>query len=625
MSLSDLIARFGERAPAAPSPLDSLSLPPLPPGPPPREKKPPKVRPLVILDIETDPFLYGRVPRPFAVGLYTPEDFQLFWGPDCVRLSVIALRVMKPSLVYAHNGGGFDIKGYYQEYLEGRLKIINGRIVSCMIGKQEIRDSYAIMPFPLRDYAKDEIDYGKFEAGCRDRHRAEIVAYLKADCRYLYDLVSTFHTEFGQTKLTIGSTAMEQIQKLHSFANVNISFDRDIRPKYFFGGRNQCFQSGIMEGDWHIYDVNSMYPWVMKSFKHPIGDDFTVGSEITPETCFLDVVGANHAAFLSRTRDGLDFTARAGEFSTSIHEYRAAVETGAFTPSRVIRTYDFWEQGSFGKFVDKFYELRQNSRAAGDAIRPILYKYVLNSGYGKFSQNPANFYDWMIARTQPEELCKHCKGSGECRDCFKCEAINDYEPTDGMCMHCEGGGYRWILHEFDHSIRMYRAHTGVHHFYNVATGASITGGARSILLRGLRDSDTPVYCDTDSIICKGFRGRCDASELGAWKHEGAGSLVAIAGKKTYAVFASHAPRLTAADARRYPWMLEPIRWRGARFWCVKKAHKGARLSPAEILEIAGGKTIEYPNPVPHFQMGAGAKGNPGAMFITRRIRRTAEA
>jgi DNA polymerase type B, organellar and viral len=618
-----------------PLPAVRLRRPIVPAGPrKTRRHKPPAVRDrdLLILDIETQPFKEGRKPAPFAVGIYgrspheggTPgrDSFALFWGPDCIARSVVHIRTLKnPSIIYAHNGGGFDYKGYYTPYLDGTIRIINGRIVQAFIGNQELRDSYAIMPFALKDYSKDDIDYSWFEtARLQNKHRAAIVDYLRSDCQYLSELVETFHAEFGPKKLTIGSTAMTEIQKLHTFASVNISFDREIRPKFFSGGRNQCFRSGIIHGPVSVHDVNSMYPYVMANFEHPTGDDFSIGSALSPSTFFLDVTGRNRGALATRgPHGGIDFTREFGEFSTTIHEYRAALDTGTFEPYKILRTYDFDTTGTFDAFVNHFYSARARAKKDGDKARVLLYKFVLNSGYGKFAQNPHNYFDWKISRETPPDPCRHCKGSGYCRDCFRCEAINDYQPHGETCMYCHGSGHKWMLEEFDDSsFKLWKAHTPAHLYYNVATGASITGAARSLLLRGIAASVNPLYCDTDSIISSRFTGPVSDSDLGAWKLETSATVCAIAGKKLYALFTPEPPALSPEDARRYPYMLEPVYWKGRELYCVKKAHKGVRATPLEILRVAGGGSVEIPNPVPCFRLDGSVKP-----FQSRIIRKTA--
>jgi hypothetical protein len=106
----------------------------------------------------------------------------------------------------------------------------------------------------------------------------------------------------------------------------------------------------------------------------------------------------------------------------------------------------------------------------------------------------------------------------------------------------------------------------------------------------------PIYCDTDSIICEGFRGELNDTELGGWKLEAIGDRAAIAGKKLYTIF-NTAELHTTGKA-------------------IKKASKGVNLTPREIVDVCNGKEIIYRNPVPNFHLDGTAD------FVERRINKT---
>jgi hypothetical protein len=109
-------------------------------------------------------------------------------------------------------------------------------------------------------------------------------------------------------------------------------------------------------------------------------------------------------------------------------------------------------------------------------------------------------------------------------------------------------------------------------------------------MRALAVADRPVYCDTDSIICRGLALEHSASKLGAWKLEAEGDRIAIAGKKLYALMS------------------------GAE--CVKIASKGVRLSAAEVFRVAGGEIVTYKKEAPALGL------NGATRYIERRIRAT---
>lgn len=549
---------------------------------------------IAVLDLETDPFVYGKLVHPFLAGFYDGKRFIHFWGSDCIARMVTFLAEQKTRFtIYAHNGGRFDFL-FFLDNLTKDLRLINRRIVQSFLGRHELRDSFAIMPFALETYKKTKIDYNHFTAENRDRHRPEIVSYLRDDCRDLFDLCTAFNQQFGKS-LTIGGAALKQLKTFHSFQQGTPSYDAYFRKDFYFGGRNQVFRAGVRKAPIQIIDVNSMYPSVMRDHLHPVGIRKIHGTRISADTAFVRCIGKNDGAFPVRQKDGrLDFTVRSGAFNVSIHEFRAGEDTGSFKCERVLETIDMPERIHFDQYVDHFYNARLAAKASGDVIRTLLFKFVLNSSYGKFAQNPENFSDWCITRA--DELPEQWH---DCRPgCLPDE--------DGQCPK------RWTAGFINLGYIMWeRPAKGRHDgYYNIATGASITGAARSVLLRGIHATPCPLYCDTDSIISDGPSGVVQNDTLlGGWKLEAEGQSIAIAGKKLYAVFDGG---LTAIPDDHGKTDFVPGYGN-----CIKKAHKGANLSGAEVYTVAMGGEVEYCKPAPAFRFD----GN--HTFTRRIIRRTA--
>ena|ERR1700722_15884775 len=533
------------------------------------------MKPIYTLDIETDPFLHGRDPHPFCVGLYTGDEWFHTWGKNCIQKMQTILHGLPPGIVYAHNGGKFD---YYfcMDWISSRHRVmfINGRIVRANMwmpdgNTHELRDSYAIMPFALKQFEKDEIDYRTFEKGYRERHKKKILSYLKTDCMSLHKLCVSFFDMFGDN-ITIGGTSMKQLKKLHKFDELTAEQDGVIRKSYYYGGRVQCFESGIRvprQGEkFYAYDLNQCYPYSMRNFNHPISDPIVRrGGPITDKTFFVTVEGRNYGAFPQRTDDGLRFDIRNGIFSVSIHEFLAAVDTAKFEVQSIREVVDFERSGNFHTFVNKYHHLRRAAQLSGDKIGALFYKYVCNSAYGKFAQNPESYKDYMITDAYTNLSVQ----------------LNDaeWEP----CVVNDGAGYIVWQKPSQMDTR-----------YNVATGASITGAARSLLIRALAHAKRPLYCDTDSIVCEGLEGvRIDDTELGAWKVEKIGDRMAIGGRKLYALF----------DGKE----------------CVKMASKGAQLTAEQIVSICNGDVIEWKKDAPSFDLKAHQ-----SRFIHREIRQTAK-
>lgn len=539
------------------------------------KRKPKAELKIAVIDLETDPFKFGRLPQPFAAGFFDGETYQDFWGDDCVnQLLHFLYRYPEPLLIYAHNGGKFDFF-YMFDALENPVKIINGRIVSAKVGKHEIRDSYAIIPLPLSAYQKDTIDYDIFESGKRNLpdNKSEILHYLAKDCEYLYALVSAFVDRFGK-KLTIGATAIGKLRELHEFPRTNETHDAKFRP-YYFGGRVQAFRMGIIQGDWKIYDVNSMYPHVMRNCQHPTGRHYATAAKprLTPsgklqgfgdKPFFIEVEGINRGAFPERTKEGLNFTSERGIYKTMSHELAVALKHNLFTVQKIHSALIPHKTISFEAYVDTYVAEKISAKKCGDKVKEIFSKLLLNSAYGKFGQNPDNYFDYMIIRSLYE--------------------LPQDEYQAGL----------WGLYELHDEFAIWRKKSDRKMYFDVATAASITSASRAMLLDALSTSEQAIYCDTDSIICKSFRGEIHDSALGAWKCEAEADTLAIAGKKLYAAF--------------------------SKGECVKSANKGVRLSPAEIVKICRGGSVRWQNMAPSFSIA-----NKGGRFIERVLTATKKA
>jgi hypothetical protein len=529
---------------------------------------------IAIVDTETDPFADGVIPKPFALGFYDGQTYIDFWGDDCVAQFFDFLeaetKAGRTYLIYAHNGGKFDFH-FFMDYLcNGNPLIMGGRLVKLEFGKpgfpQEFRDSYAIIPMALKGYMKTEIDYDKFTRPNREKNRVEILKYQKDDCLYLYDLVHGFHALAGD-KLTVASAALPFLHSMHGFQRIGGDQHDERFRQYFYGGRCQAFEVGRLHprpgATWKVYDRNSMYPAVMRDELHPISSTFELQRDIDENTDFACIVAKNDGCLPSRSEDGgLDFTVKYGTFFATRHEIQAGLDTGTLRIDQVKHAWAAHRRASFEEFVMRFYGLRLEAKAVDDKVLDILYKLILNSAYGKFALNPRKFKQWLFTNCEiptPQWSSEH---------------------PDGWKLHSQSGDvFIWS-----------RPNPRKSGFYNVATAASITGAARANLHRNLALATRPIYCDTDSIICEGFRGELDDTALGGWKLEATGDLVGIAGKKLYCV--TNQGEL------------------------IKKASKGVTLTPQEILDVCDGREVIYRNPVPNFALGE------EPTFTTRRVNRT---
>lgn len=513
-------------------------------------------KPFLVWDCETDPFQRRTIPKPFLVGAYDGKELVQWWGDDCIQRFIEWLKNRPSSILYAHNGGKFDFF-FLPQPLGNPPRIVNGRIISAPFLHHELRDSFAILPFALAAYKKTEIDYAKFSRSERERNRREILSYHADDLRDTFDLVNSFRRRFGN-KLTAPSAAIRELLKLHPIERKGQTHDQIFRP-FMFGGRVECFRRGDFQGNWKLYDVNSMYPHVMREFNHPIGSEYEFTTDkrklLQGKRPGFAVIDATSSGSLPlRESSGIAFPHRRALFHATLHEMRVAYRLGLLQIHSIQSGYLANGYSQFSSFVDQFAGEKIAAKESGDKIGELFAKLVLNSSYGKLAANPEKYYDYQF-----------------CLD-------NEKDIEEGWELY-EDWGWFLVLRR-PSALREFS-------FFDVATGASITGAARATLLEAIHKAKTPLYCDTDSIIAESLDMPLHSSRLGAWKTECEADRAIIIEKKLYCLTKNNQ--------------------------AIKKANKGVAMQLKDFISVIRGGVFEYERLAPTFQRDG------SAVFINRKI------
>ena len=567
-------------------------------------------------DSEAGDYMEDQNPAPVAKGAkkrrkneLTPDaEYDYFRkGTAANQLFDFLDTVTTPLIVYLHNGGRYDIR-FFAHRLASQSFISNGsRVLAIKYGIHEIRDSAALIPMRLKEGGtKGSIDFGLHAKAKRENPavKAEILAYLRQDCYSLRSLVmpaiKSFCTPTGHTKphmktpipLTVSGAAFSKLRKIEkllykSFTSdgfITRSRDNDkLFREAYYGGHVECFEIGDIKAPegmtFTMYDVNSMYPYVMSAFSHPISDNYLRidKPELSPEgwivqktrvhlgggkyreekdferfkgkTYFLRFKGKTRGLprrveFGPDKSTRLDFGEHTGEHFYCSHEIIAAMEYGLIQIDEIVSAYVAHDQKPFTEFVTTYYKNRQEiaPRIAeleakakvselttdekdeyGDLkARDALYKTTLNGAYGKFAFDFRNYRENFFINYVRDIREAH-----------------EFVENNGVKI-VEGGvrdSYTRVLYELG------EGKTSDERYYGVATAASITSAARSILLHAIMNSVRPIYCDTDSLLClelkesHGVRIQRGDKKLGEWGVDKANiDRVAIVGRKLYALF-----------------------------------------------------------------------------------------
>lgn len=560
-------------------------------------------------DCETPPFLHGRVGRPFIWGFYDGTDFHVFHTTDEFVEFVRGKRIT----IYAHNGGKFDFMFLLSYVGETKAQIINGRIVSMMLGEAELVDSFAAVPQSLGSIKKDEIEYWKMEEQHRAQHMPEIIKYLRGDCVYLHELMMAYRRAAG-TKKTIASNALAHAKKLGIKPGAtNHRFDSNYRP-FYFGGRTECFQPGTHKHV-SVFDIKSSYPNAMMKL-HPTGAEMhrdekylerATSQEIERSFIILDCF--SQGAFPIRTQgsEGLNFPKARNTYHVTGWEYLAAKDLGLIDNEKILSVRYSPETITFADYVQHWYEYKNAHPKKTDPINYTIGKIMMNSLYGKMAQNPEKYHDYKIVNEETKLPCLRpiSDEKGICKVC-------DFPEMDhGWTFYTKFEGRTFHRRE---SLWKHRYRFGIEWeskplYKNVATGASITGFARAYLLRAIHAVGEAhiIYCDTDSLVVSQHADTTmlpRGDEIGNWDLEIDRAPVShFAGKKLYALEIDPSQKCLCNE-------------RNSTCKKHKVVSKGARLTFKEIEKLVAGEDILYQPQAPSFSLANGIN------FTDRLIRKT---
>lgn len=539
-----------------------------------------KQLPVIALDIETERARYGTRPDPICVCLYSDELHitQYFWGADCIKESQSWLAKYKQKcLIIAHNGGKFDF-GYYMPDA-GDIRVIGSRILEGLLAGHKTLDTFLLMPTALKNLGTKEegkltTDLDTHRLDCSQEERQKILDYCMRDCQVLLRAYRRFckvfkNDEFVHCRPTAAGNAFAELKAAtpngaSTLYKTTYEFDSKFRPFYHGGIVHTFGPARDLTGKFTMVDANSMYPAAMRNYNHPGSNRYIQVEKpvITKagalkgfgdKVWFIEFEGWGKLLPL-QTQEGLVY-GKTGRYFVSCHELAASAKYGMVRIDKICNVYLFTDSQTFAPFVDKFYSLRMECKAVGDAVE-YVYKIVLNSAYGKFGQNPDNYKKvcTTFERIKPDTLKDHDEWEFE-----------SYSDETGLCY--------WTC----------KSNIETQSFVNVAVAASITGAARATLIEAIgavqSAGGTVHYCDTDSIVFEGEATMNLGAQLGQWKVECELDRLVIAAPKLYAL------------------LKDDGKW--------KVASKGVRATAKQIIDLVSGldDLVYYPEVGSHDYKG----------------------
>ncbi len=371
------------------------------------------------------------------------------------------------------------------------------------------------------------VGFPKLEIDFKKCTKEELKIYCKRDVEILVEFWKSWikfisDNELGNLKFTISSQSMEAFKK--KFCKNFIVIDNDMKNLDFerlsyFGGRTEIFYKGKVNKKIHYYDVNSMYPHVMREFVYPtefkyfknnpelwyVEEKIKKGMCIIAE-CYIETETNN--CYPVKENGTLLFPL--GKFKT----YLATPEVVEGLKNGDIKSFgrvSFYKASNiFKDYIDFFYNFRLELKKAGNPQEKMV-KLFLNSLYGKFGQKMDKWIKTTLEEI--EMLVPSFDLDMWIMDEFKIPKIvmNGQDMTPKI---------RYIGTELQMS--------GEEEEGNIsfpAIASHVTSYARLIIWEGIKwckvNNETFYYCDTDSMFIDGELPNTlvDPNTLGKFKVE----------------------------------------------------------------------------------------------------------
>lgn len=351
----------------------------------------------------------------------------------------------------------------------------------------KILDSLKIIPMSIAQMPKAfnipeeklEIEYTEDREPGHQLTEEEI-AYLKHDVIILAKALK-FMRENGQKKMTTGANALNFFIKMlgkdnyeRMFPKLNPADDADIRKSYKGGFTylNPIYKEQEI-GSGSVYDVNSMYPWAMKYCMLPYGDPVYYQGEYKPCKLYPLYVQCLMCEFklkpgrIPSIQIKNNFRYVDTEYLTQSDGptilYLTSVDYDLFLHNYDVNIISYeggymlkGKTGIFADYIDYWYNVKDESRTAGNTGMERIAKLMLNSLYGKFGskltgkskipfldeeQNKVRFYIGPEEQRKPGYLPIATFITSYCRDNIirsaeKCGDRFIYADTDSL--HIKG-------------------------------------------------------------------------------------------------------------------------------------------------------------------------------------------
>ena len=281
--------------------------------------------------------------------------------------------------------------------------------------------------------------------------------------------------------------------------SISGSLNKQLRPS-FYGGPVNVYRSSL--DSHHVYDTNSLYPFVLASNDYPVGNPVYIPSisNINDFFGFCNVKvnstpNSNYPFLVTRLNDFLISANGSFKGMYFSEEIKYALKLGY--DIEIMDGYQFQRQSDiFTEFINHFYNLKNKAKADGNKSLYLASKLILNAFFGRFALIIADYKSVIL---RDEEIGTM---STELRNCYT--LMNKLSSTHSL-----------------YKFKVVKTKSSNYSFSNVSIASAVTAYARIYMHKFISDPRLEVaYSDTDSIFCKNeLDPKYIGNSLGQFKRE----------------------------------------------------------------------------------------------------------
>ncbi|XP_073313494.1 DNA polymerase-like [Primulina huaijiensis] len=361
-----------------------------------------------------------------------------------LEVSVLNIYSTRLRTIYFHNFSRFDgiiILRYFADRHKYKIRTLfrNHKLYELKIYLGDkllfrFRDSCTLLPSSLATLgktlcpelgSKGSIPHEDLKVSNLQVSREELINYLRQDILLLGGVMlkaqevnwSKYHIDIEEV-MTLSSLSLK-IFRMHYLDDKTFPIhiptqnqDTFIR-RAFYGGHVDVYKP--YGENLYYYDVNSLYPYIMKSYPMPCGVPVWRNNL---ESVELDsLFGFIEAYVVCPTNISRPFLPYKDQYGTLI--FPTGKFIGVFYSEELkfardlgyeiipLRGYLFEKKSSpFESFISHLYESRLDAKKRGDEAMTFIYKILMNSLYGRFGMNPESTVTEICDQKRYEELMK---------------------------------------------------------------------------------------------------------------------------------------------------------------------------------------------------------------------------